>query len=108
MADRGPRFRVGCRPVLSSAYFAVLYNRFSLSGGLYMRVLRSSLFVAATAIIAAACGDKVTVPAATTAAPRINSVLVAPSSATISSGQAVTLSAAVNADAGLTTSVAWT
>jgi len=73
-----------------------------------MRVLRSSLFVAATAIIAAACGDKVTIPPATTVAGKIESVQVAPSTATISVGQTVQLSAAVNADAGITATVAWT
>ena len=72
-----------------------------------MKVLRSTLFVAATAIIAAACGDKVNVQGPTTATPKINSVQVAPSSATISVGQSVTLTAAVNADAGLTTTTVW-
>lgn len=72
-----------------------------------MRVLRSSLFVAATAIIAAACGDKVTVPAQTTTAAKINSVQVAPSTASITVGQSITLTAAVNADAGLTTTTTW-
>ncbi len=72
-----------------------------------MRVLRSSLFVAATAIIAAACGDKVNIVQPGGTAGKINSVQVAPSSATISVGQTVTLTAAVNADVGITTSVAW-
>ncbi len=71
-----------------------------------MRVLRLSL-VAATAIIAAACGDKVTVAGPSSTALKIESVLVAPSSATISVGQAVTLTAAVNVDAGVTATVAW-
>ena len=73
-----------------------------------MRVLRSSLFVAATAIIAAACGDKVNIlqPNTTTGAA-INSVQVAPSTATISVGQAVQLSVAVNATTGVTPTVTW-
>ncbi len=71
-----------------------------------MRVLRLSL-VAATAIIAAACGDKVTVAGPSSNALKIESVLVAPSSATISVGQTVQLTAAVNADAGVTATVTW-
>jgi len=71
-----------------------------------MRVLRLSL-VAATAVIAAACGDKVNVVGPSNTAGKIESVLVAPSSATISVGQAVTLTAAVNVDAGVTATVAW-
>ena len=79
-----------------------------------MRVLRSSLFVAATAIIAAACGDKINLPTGnnttttTTTTAKINSVLVTPSTATITSGQAVAMTASVNADAGLTPTIAWT
>jgi hypothetical protein len=78
-----------------------------------MRVLRSSLFVAATAIIAAACGDKINLPSTptggttTTTTAKINSVLVAPSSATISAGQDVQLTAVVDADAGITATVVW-
>lgn len=77
-----------------------------------MRVLRSSLFVAATAIIAAACGDKVNVvgPGSGTTTPpaaKINSVIVAPPTATITVGQQVQLTAAVNADAGVTATVTW-
>lgn len=78
-----------------------------------MRVLRSSLFVAATAIIAAACGDKINLPSTptgttTTTTAKINSVLVAPSSATISVGQQIPLTAVVDADAGITPTVKWT
>lgn len=73
-----------------------------------MRVLRSSLFVAATAIIAAACGDKVNIVQPTSAAGAIQSVQVAPSTATISVGGTVQLTAAVNASAGITPTVAWT
>jgi len=71
-----------------------------------MRVLRSSLFVAATAIIAAACGDKVQVvgPGTGTA---ISSVVVTPNPATISVGQSVQLVAAVSASAGVTTTTVW-
>jgi hypothetical protein len=71
-----------------------------------MRVLRLSL-VAATAVIAAACGDKVNVVGPSNTAGKIQSVLVAPSSATISVGQTVTLTAAVNVDNGVTATVAW-
>ena len=72
-----------------------------------MRVLRSSLLVAATAIIAAACGDKVNIVQPGATAGKINSVQVAPSSATMTVGQTLTLTAAVNADAGISATVAW-
>ena len=76
-----------------------------------MRVLRMSLFVAATAIVAAACGDKVNVvgPGSGTTTPtaKINGVLVAPNAATISVNQSVQLTAVVDADAGVTATVAW-
>jgi hypothetical protein len=74
-----------------------------------MRVLRSSLFVAATAIIAAACGDKVNVvgPSSGTGTLKIQSVVVAPNPATITAGTSVQLTAAVSADAGVTTTVVW-
>ncbi len=78
-----------------------------------MRVLRMSLFVAATAIVAAACGDKVNVlgpgsgTTTTTTPAKINSVIVAPAAATITVGQQVQLTAAVNADAGITPTVTW-
>jgi len=72
-----------------------------------MRVLRSSLLVAAAAFFAAACGDKVNIVQPGNAALKIESVSVSPTSSTISVGQTTTLTAAVNADAGVTTSVAW-
>jgi hypothetical protein len=72
-----------------------------------MRVLRSSLFVAATAIIAAACGDKVTQVTQTSNAS-ITSVIVTPGTSTLTSGQTVTLTAAVNATAGVTPTITWT
>ncbi len=71
-----------------------------------MRVLRSSLFVAATAIIAAACGDKVNIVQPTNTL-KIESVIVAPNPATITAGTSVQLTAAVSADAGITTTVVW-
>ena len=87
-----------------------------------MKVLRYSA-VAAVAIFAAACGDKVTVagPTAvtltstttttTTTTPvapgKINSIAVAPAAVTLTIGQAVTLVAAVNADPGVATTVTW-
>lgn len=80
-----------------------------------MKFIRSSLVVAVTALVAAACGDKVTVPAAvttttitTTAAPKVNSVTVTPSLATMNIGDVITMVASVNADAGLATTVTWT
>ena len=85
-----------------------------------MKVIRYSA-VAAVAIFAAACGDKVTVagPTAvtltttttTTTTPvapgKINSIAVAPAAVTLTIGQAVTLVAAVNADPGIATTVTW-
>jgi len=72
-----------------------------------MRIIRSAIVVAAAFV--AACGDKVTVPAAvtTTVAPKVNSVTVAPSIATMNVGDNIQLTAAVNADAGLATTVTW-
>ena len=84
-----------------------------------MKVLRSTL-VAAVAIFAAACGDKVTVagPTAvtltstTTTTPvvpgKVNSVSVAPATATLTVGQQIKMTAAVNADAGIAATVTWT
>lgn len=72
-----------------------------------MKVVRTALVVSATAIFAAACGDKVTVPPAVPAAT-ISSVQVAPSTATITVGQSVTLTAAVNTAPGVTATVTWT
>ena len=85
-----------------------------------MKVLRYSA-IAAVAIFAAACGDKVTVagPTAvtltstttTTTTPvvpgKINSIAVAPAAVTLTIGQAVTLVAAVNADPGVALTVTW-
>ena len=85
-----------------------------------MKVLRYSA-IAAVAMFAAACGDKVTVagPTAvtltttttTTTTPvapgKINSIAVAPAAVTLTIGQAVTLVAAVNADPGVATTVTW-
>ncbi|MCX5764683.1 MAG: Ig-like domain-containing protein [Gemmatimonadetes bacterium] len=86
-----------------------------------MKVLRST-FVAAVAIFAAACGDKVTVagPTAVTltsttttttvpaVAGKVISVSIAPATATLTIGQTITMIAAVNADAGIATTVTWT
>ena len=85
-----------------------------------MKVLRYSA-LAAVAMFAAACGDKVTVagPTAvtltstttTTTTPvvpgKVNSITVAPAAVTLTVGQAVTLVAAVNADAGVATTHTW-
>jgi hypothetical protein len=72
-----------------------------------MNNLRSTLLVAVTAFVAAACGDKVTVQGPTSATASIKSVTVAPSSATLNIGDQASLTAAVNADAGLATTVTW-
>ena len=76
-----------------------------------MKVLRSTLF-AATAVVFAACGDKVTVTQPAAATPQVLSVSVAPSTATMSvtsPASTLTLTAAISADAGATTTpVTWT
>jgi hypothetical protein len=72
-----------------------------------MNNLRSTLLVAVAAFVAAACGDKVTVQGPTSATATIKSVTVAPASATLNIGDQITLTAAVNADAGLATTVTW-
>jgi hypothetical protein len=76
-----------------------------------MKVLRSTLIVAA-AVFTAACGDKVTIPPAVTnpaPTPVVHTVTVAPATATLTNGGSVSLSAAVTADAGaVTTPIVWT
>jgi hypothetical protein len=72
-----------------------------------MRVLRSSLFVAVTALVAAACGDKVNVTPPAVIPPTLHGIVVAPATATITVGQTVQLTAAVSADAGVTATVSW-
>ena len=73
-----------------------------------MKVLRSTL-VAAVAILAAACGDKVNVVGPSTAdtTPKVNSVTVSPSTATMSIGQTVSFTAAVDVSNGAATTVTW-
>ena len=85
-----------------------------------MKIFRSTL-VAVVATVVAACGDKVNVQApvnttttvtatstaTATATPKVNSVTVTPATATLTVGQTITLTAAVNADAGLATTVTW-
>lgn len=71
-----------------------------------MKVIRSTL-VAAVAVVAAACGDKVNIIQPTTGAGGVNSVVVSPATATMSVGQTVNFTAAVNADAGIATTVTW-
>ncbi|HEY3285740.1 MAG TPA: Ig-like domain-containing protein [Gemmatimonadaceae bacterium] len=73
-----------------------------------MNFSRKTILVVGAALLAA-CGDKVTVtdykpPVAT---PKVNSVEVSPATATLNVGQSITLTAAVNADAGLATTVTW-
>lgn len=73
-----------------------------------MKVLRST-FVAAVAIFAAACGDKVTVagPVETSTTAKVNSVTVAPSTATMAIGQTVSFSAVVDVSNAAATTVTW-
>jgi hypothetical protein len=73
-----------------------------------MNFSRKTILVVGAALLAA-CGDKVTVtdykpPVATL---KVNSVEVSPATATLNVGQSITLTAAVNADAGLATTVTW-
>jgi hypothetical protein len=72
-----------------------------------MNNLRSTLLVAVTAFVAAACGDKVTVAGPTSSTATVKTVSVAPSTATLNIGDQITLTAAVTADAGLATTVTW-
>lgn len=74
-----------------------------------MNFSRKLILVAGAALLAA-CGDKVTVAGPTTTPPpvaKINSVEVAPATATLTVGQSITMTAAVNADVGLATTVTW-
>ncbi len=73
-----------------------------------MKVLRST-FVAAAAIFAAACGDKVEIIQPTTPAstPTVNSVTVSPSSVTLSVGQTLSFTAIVDVSNGAATTVTW-
>jgi len=75
-----------------------------------MNLTRSTFLVAGLALLAGACGDDVTVtetPTPTTVA-LIRSVEVAPATATVNTGASITFTAAINADPGLTPTVAWT
>jgi len=73
-----------------------------------MHFSRKTILVVGAALLAA-CGDKVSVtdytPPVTPA--KVNSVEVSPATATLNVGQTITLTAAVNADAGLATTVTW-
>jgi hypothetical protein len=73
-----------------------------------MKVLRST-FVAAIAIFAAACGDKVTVapPPTENTTPSVTSVTVTPASVTLSIGQSVTFTAVVDVKISAATTVTW-
>lgn len=79
---------------------------FSLFGG-FMHISRSTLFIGALAFAAVACGDDVTVTDAPAPTPKVNSVEVSPTAVTVTTGASVTFTAAVNADAGLATTVTW-
>lgn len=73
-----------------------------------MNFSRKTILVVGAALLAA-CGDKVTVQEYTppTPTPKVNFVEVSPATATLNIGQTITLTAAVNADAGLATTVTW-
>jgi hypothetical protein len=73
-----------------------------------MNFSRKTILVVGAALLAA-CGDKVTVQEYTPPPPtaKVNSVEVTPLSATLNIGQTITMTAAVNADAGLATTVTW-
>ena len=73
-----------------------------------MNFSRKTILVVGAALLAA-CGDKVTVQEykPPTPPPKVNSVEVSPSSVTVNTGATVTFTAAVNADAGLATTVTW-
>src|SRR5262245_53372179 len=64
------------------------------------------------ALLASACGDKVTVPPAIvspTVPPQVRAVIVVPGAVTLDSGDRITMVASVNADAGITDrTVTWT
>lgn len=74
-----------------------------------MNFSRKTILVVGAALLAA-CGDKVTVQEYTppVSTPKVNSVEVSPASVTLNVSQSVTFTAAVNADAGLATTVTWT
>lgn len=74
------------------------------------RVFRSSLVGLLTIAGLAACGDKVTVPPPTTTVPStvVHNVVVTPTSVAVAVGSSIILSAAVDADAGVTVrTVTW-
>ncbi len=79
-----------------------------------MNFSRKMIVIVGAALLAA-CGDKVTVAGPTTLTPtpatpapsKINSVDVAPATATLTIGQTLSFTAAVNADAGVTATIAW-
>ena len=73
-----------------------------------MKIFRSTLLVTATALFAAACGDKINLPTTVPTGGNITNVIVAPNSATLTVGQTANLTAAVTADAGVTYTIAWT
>lgn len=87
--------------------FAMVFCSATSTGG-SMNFSRKTILVVGAALLAA-CGDKVTVqeytPPPTTA--KVNSVEVSPATATLNVGQTITMTAAVNADAGLATTVTW-
>lgn len=73
-----------------------------------MKVFRSTL-VAAVAIFAAACGDKVEIVQPTSdTTQKINSVTVSPANVTMNVGQTVTFTAVVDGTNGAATTVTWT
>src|ERR1043166_6537052 len=65
---------------------------------------RSLLWLGVLAAGAAACGDDVSVTQPT---PTVHSINVAPTGVTVAVGATLQMSAAVNADAGVATTVTW-
>lgn len=74
-----------------------------------MNFSRKTILVVGAALLAAACGDKVTVQEyqPPTQTPKVNFVEVTPATATVNTGASITFTAAVNADVGLATTVTW-
>src|SRR5215831_7037646 len=72
------------------------------------KLYRSLLWSGLVAAGVAACGDDVTVtPPAPPPAATVHSIAVAPNGVTVSVGSTVQMQAAVNADAGIATTVTW-
>jgi predicted small lipoprotein YifL len=87
-----------------------VFTRIPYQGGKMQRVVRSTLVGLLTVAGLTACGDKITVPPATTAPldNTVRQVVVSPASVNLNVGQSVTLAASVDAGAGVTNrTVTW-